>query len=92
MHLFKVRYIPYIFNFLTFEQRVFQCRTIIMTNTKIILSDTLYITMKVIDRSLLQNPGVYAPFEYDLNNVKEHIRDVLDMLDMVDEGENRKDG
>ena len=61
-----------------------------MANTKIILSDTLYLTLKVIEQSLLQYPGTYAPFEYDLNNVRKHIRDVLDMLDMVDEGKNKK--
>ena len=61
-----------------------------MTNTKIILSDTLYLTLKVIDRSLLQYSGTYGPFEYHFDNLKKQIREILDMLEMIDEGGNSK--
>lgn len=60
-----------------------------MTNTKIILSDTLSITIKVIDRALQENPGTYAPFVNDLEKVKKEIKDVLDMFEMIDEGRRR---
>ena len=63
-----------------------------MRSSKDILSDTLYITMKVIDRSRIQEPEFYAQFEQDLYNLNEHIRNMLDKLDMADAMETRKAG
>jgi len=52
-----------------------------MANTKNISTDTLYITLKVIDRSLLHDPDTCSYVEPELENIKRLVRDTLDILD-----------
>ncbi len=53
----------------------------VMAKAKIMLEDTLYITMKVIDRSLQQDPSTYSEFESELDKIKVQLKDVLDKLE-----------
>lgn len=62
------------------------------TFTKNVLPDTLYITLKVIDRARINDPEFYSEFDDDLNNLSEKIRNLLDKLDMAESVETRKAG
>ena len=55
-----------------------------MTKTKIVLEDTLYVTMKIIDRSLMEDNEIYSDFETELDDLKAQIREVLDKLESTD--------
>jgi hypothetical protein len=63
-----------------------------MNNTKYMLTETLYLTIKVIDRAVLEDPKSYAPFVFGLEKVKNDIREVLDNIEMVVEEEGSKAG
>lgn len=52
-----------------------------MTKTTNILADTLYITIKVIDRSLLECHDAYSHVETELEDIKRLLRETLDKLD-----------
>ncbi len=54
-----------------------------MTSNKNLLPDTLYITMKVIDRARIDEPELYSRFEKELIELNANIRDVLDKLDSM---------
>ena len=54
-----------------------------MKDSKEILPDTLYITMKVIDRARTNEPEFYAQFEEELDNLNKSLRDLLDKLDLA---------
>ena len=60
-----------------------------MKDSKDILPDTLYITMKVIDRARVNEPEFYAQFEDDLNNLNECLRNLLDKLDLANATEKK---
>jgi hypothetical protein len=62
---------------------------------KIILADTLYITMKVVERSLQQNPDLHVSIKDEFVDLQRHLRQVLDIVDMAEtahEKENLKAG
>lgn len=52
-----------------------------MTKTSNILADTLYITIKVIDRSLLESYDTCSHVETELEDIKHLLRETLDKLD-----------
>lgn len=58
-----------------------------MNNTKFMLTETLYLTTKVIDRSLMNDPELYKSVEFGLEKVKKDIRALLDEIEMISEAE-----
>ena len=63
-----------------------------MKDSKDILPDTLYITMKVIDRARVNEPDFYAQFEDDLDHLNGSLRDLLDKLDAANAIEKKRIG
>lgn len=51
---------------------------------KVILADALYITVKVVERSLEQNPDLHASIKDEFVDLQRHLRQVLDIVDMAE--------
>ena len=55
-----------------------------MNSNEKLLADTLYVTMKVIDRSLEENPDHYASIKDEIEDLQKQLRRVLDLVDMIE--------